>query len=260
MRTMYDAVTASNIPRNAQMVAGYSDTIKIPQWTQADWNLFPNAVKVSIVKKASSNWGHVLDVEVGDATPAQAPGWVQARRVDGGDPTIYCNESTWPAVEQAFSNAGVARPHYWIAKYDGVASLPLAWINRGAVAKQYNDPGPYDLSIVMDFWPGVDGNDMSLTDDDVNKVVKGIFDATISKQNVPAGGAPTTTLRNNEAWRDALHIATNSHIDEVAGMVRDLANVVAGLSNPVVSLTEADRDEIATRVVEQLTTHKLAFE
>lgn len=157
MRTMYDAVTAANIPSSAAMVAGYVDKIRLEPWTAADWARFPNAVKVQIVKKATTNAGHVLDVEPGDATPAEAPGWVQLRRVAGADPTVYCNSSTWAAVQAAFTSAGIAQPHYWIARYDGVQQLPtLNGIT--AVAKQYRgDVAPgYDVSSVADYWPGVD--------------------------------------------------------------------------------------------------------
>jgi len=156
MRTMYDAVTAANIlaanPKPT-IVAGYVDKIVLEPWSGADWALFPDAVKVQIVKKASSNFGHVLDVERGDAEPAEAPGWVTMRRKAGADPTVYCNASTWPTVRAVFTAAGVAEPHYWIARYDGDPTIPA-----GAVAKQYRgDVAPgYDVSSVADYWPGVD--------------------------------------------------------------------------------------------------------
>ncbi|MEU0795366.1 hypothetical protein ABZ342_35335 [Amycolatopsis sp. NPDC005961] len=160
MRTMYDAVTAANIPAGAQMVAGYIDKIQLEPWSAADWARFPNAVKVTIVKKASTNDGHVLDVEPGDAGPGEAPGWVRMRRAAGADPTIYCNLSTWPTVRSAFSSAGVAEPHYWIAHYNGDPAIP-----DGAIAKQYRgDVAPgYDVSSVADYWPGVDGNGSAST-------------------------------------------------------------------------------------------------
>jgi len=158
-RTMYDSVTPSAIPRNAAMVAGYLPPSRYA-WSAAEWALFPQAVKVRIAIFASVNDGHVLDVEPGDATPAQAPGWVQMRRKAGVDPSIYCNASTWPTVRAEFRKRGVKEPHYWIAKYDGVASIPA-----GAVAKQYADPtvhgrGHFDLSVVADHWPGVDEEDV----------------------------------------------------------------------------------------------------
>lgn len=153
MRFMYDSVTASDIPVSAQMVAGY---VNGPyQWSPADWTRFPDAVKVRIATHANINDGHVLDIEQGNATPDQAPGWVTMRRAGGADPSVYCSQSTWLTVQAAFRNAGVPQPHYWIAHYDNAAVLP-----DGAVAKQYaNAPlagGHYDLSIVADVWPGID--------------------------------------------------------------------------------------------------------
>lgn len=160
MRTMYDAVTARNIlghDETPEMVAGYVDRIKLAPWSAADWALFPGAVKVRIVKKASTNDGHVLDVEPGDATPAEAPGWVRMRRAAGVDPTVYMNASTWPAVRAAFRTAGVPEPHYWVAKYDKDPAWPAGWAALGCVAKQYlGDYLGIDKSSVADRWPGVD--------------------------------------------------------------------------------------------------------
>jgi hypothetical protein len=150
---MYDSITATDIPTSAAMVAGYINGTFA--WSAADWARFPHSVKVRIATRSNINDGHVLDVEAGDATPAQAPVWVHMRRAAGVDPSIYCGAAAWPDVKAAFTNAGVAQPHYWIAHYDGVVSIPA-----GAVAKQYDDPphtgGHYDLSIVADHWPGVD--------------------------------------------------------------------------------------------------------
>ncbi|MEU5261515.1 hypothetical protein [Amycolatopsis sp. NPDC021455] len=182
MRTMYDAVTAANIPRTAAMVAGYIDKIKLEPWTDADWARFPNAVKVRIVKKASTNAGHVLDVEPGDATPAQAPGWVRLRRAAGADPSVYCNASTWPSVRAAFRSAGVAEPHYWIAKFDGDPTIPA-----GAVAKQYRGnvaPG-YDISSVADHWPGVDSIQPSTSEEGLAMLAPAADDDYVS---IPCNG------------------------------------------------------------------------
>ncbi|HEU5428066.1 MAG TPA: hypothetical protein VFU74_14395 [Actinocrinis sp.] len=144
-RTMYDGVDASRLPTNAQLVAGYVDGLYV--WSAADWARFPHSVKVRIAVFSSTNDGEVLDVEPGNATPAESVDWVLRRRGAGVDPTVYMNTSTWPTVRSAFGARGVAEPHYWIAQYDGVASLPA-----GAVAKQYynNDQAGYDLSVVAD--------------------------------------------------------------------------------------------------------------
>ena len=200
MRTMYDAVTAANIPANAGMVAGYIDRIVLAPWTAADWGRFPNAVKVTIVKKASTNDGHVLDVEPGDATPGEAPGWVRMRRAAGADPTVYCNLSTWGSVRQAFRDQGVPEPHYWIARYDGDPNWGTGWAESGVVAKQYRGnvaPG-IDISSVADYWPGVDPaptkeEDMPLTPADldaIRDVVRYKVLATGHDENNPDAATP----------------------------------------------------------------------
>jgi hypothetical protein len=151
---MFDSTNPFAIPPTAAMVAGYVDGIFV--WSPAAWARFAAAVKVRIAVFASTNDGHVLDVERGDATPAQAPGWVQRRRAAGIDPSVYCNTGTWPAVQAAFASAGVAQPHYWVAHYGAGSAIPA-----GAVAIQYADPaagsgGQWDISAVADSWPGVD--------------------------------------------------------------------------------------------------------
>ena len=150
MRTMYDAVTPANIPVKAQMVAGYVDGRYA--WKAADWARFPHAVKVRIAVFSSTADGHVLDVEPGCSTPASAPGWVLRRRKAGVDPTVYCNTATWPVVRAAFKAAGVREPHWWIAAYPGNGPR----LYPGSVAHQYANPGPVDISVVADYWPGVD--------------------------------------------------------------------------------------------------------
>ena len=149
MRTMYDGVTPSRLPDGAPLYAGYVDG-HYANWT-AIKSRFPHATVVGIATSASTSSGVVLDVERGDATPAEAPGWVRRRRADGADPTVYCAASAWSAVKAAFKAAGIAQPHYWIADWDGHAEIPA-----GAVAKQYVSTAGYDKSVVAGYWPGVD--------------------------------------------------------------------------------------------------------
>lgn len=150
MRTAYDAITPSNIRADAQVVCGYVDGRYA--WTASDWARFPHASKGRIAVFASTNDGNILDVEPGNATPAQAPGWVQRRRAAGIDPTVYCSLSDWPAVKAAFDTDKVAQPHYWIAAYPGNG----ANLYPGSVAHQYESLSTVDISVVADYWPGVD--------------------------------------------------------------------------------------------------------
>ena len=158
-RLCYDSTAASDIPATARIVGGYVDGLF--KWSDEDWARFPDAVKVRIACFSSTNDGQVGDVEKGDMTPEGSVGWVVMRRGVGIDPTIYCSRSQLPAVRAAFQLAGVAEPHYWLADYgDGVTPRPAPPIPDGAVALQYEHEaqtgGHYDLSVVADFWPGVE--------------------------------------------------------------------------------------------------------
>lgn len=188
-RTMYDAVTPSAIPTNAQMVAGYIDGAYV--WKPADWARFPNAVKVRIAAFSVTNDGHVGDCEQGDMTPQSAVAWVRMRRRAGADPTVYCSEGAWAGVRQAFAAAGIPEPHWWVASYPGAG----ATIPAGAVAHQYADPangsgGNYDVSVVADYWPGVDtGGDMPLTQADANLVAATLLNWYVTTPGKPKGTA-----------------------------------------------------------------------
>jgi hypothetical protein len=152
-RLMYDSVIVSTIPKTATLVAGYIDGHYAN--VNAMKAAFPHATVVQIAVFSHTDAGHVLDVETGDATPAESVSWVQMRRRAGADPTVYCNTSVLPQVIAAFKSAGVAQPHYWIAHWDNSPTIPA-----GAVAKQYANPTltghEYDLSSVVAYWPGVD--------------------------------------------------------------------------------------------------------
>lgn len=150
-RTMYDGINsdASVIPITAELVAGYVDGLYA--WTQADWDRFPHSIHVGIAVHQTTDAGDVLDVENGNASPAESVGWVEMRRRAGADPSVYMSLDVWPQVQAAFRSAGVPEPHYWVAHYDGVQEIPA-----GAVAKQYQNGPSWDLSVVADYWPGVD--------------------------------------------------------------------------------------------------------
>jgi len=148
-RIMYDSVNVNSIPANAQMVAGYVDG------RYANLHLlrgrFPHAVIVGIAVRSHTDDGQVLDVEKGDATRIEALSWVQMRRRAGADPSVYVDASQWDAVRNVFQDAGIPEPHYWIAHWDGVVSIP-----KGAVAKQFESNSGYDTSVTSTYWPGVD--------------------------------------------------------------------------------------------------------
>jgi hypothetical protein len=152
-RTMYDAIYADDLPSGGDLYAGYID---------GDWpddgaiaQRFSPVPVVGIATSADTDGGTVGDGPPDNGTWPEWIQWVVRRRAAGVDPTINTNRSTWEAGIAAFEAAGVAQPHWWIAAYvDDPADVPV--IPAGAVAQQYYDFGDYDVSVVADYWPGVD--------------------------------------------------------------------------------------------------------
>lgn len=187
-RRMYDSDNPNAIPANAPMVAGYIDGDS-GRWPESAWNRFTGK-KVRIARRVSTNDGHVLDVEAGIPTVwppnLNIVKWVQMRRRAGVEPTIYCNQlNDWPGIRQLFNATSVRQPYYWVARYDNVAVIPA-----GAIAKQYANPplagGHYDLSVVADYWPGVDGvSNMELTAAEIEAFAENVATKTLWRDGDP---------------------------------------------------------------------------
>lgn len=150
MRTMYDGISPTRLPYGAQLYAGYDDGRWPDAYTIA--NRFPGIPVVRITTTWGDNAGDVLDVERGDATPEQAPTWVARRRCAGATPTVYCSLSAWPTLKDVFSADAMPEPNWWVADY----TLTAADLPAGAVALQYASTPGYDVSVVADYWPGID--------------------------------------------------------------------------------------------------------
>lgn len=146
---MYDSISADTDPAGAQLYAGYVDG-SWPDYGDVVTR-FPGAVHVPIATNPHHLMGVVLDVEKGDATPAQAPAWCRGRRQSGIDPTVYCSMDAWSTVRAAFRSAGEPEPHWWIAHWGSDHTIPA-----GAVAVQHTNMANYDISAVADYWPGID--------------------------------------------------------------------------------------------------------
>lgn len=151
-RRMADSTNVLNLPGGFDLYAGYDDG----RWPSADAIKAKYGTKtvIRITVFPSDNEGDCLDVESGDATPAQAPAWIVKRRQAGhGGPLVYCSWSALPSVRQAFTSAGIPFPGFWVAGYpspDGDA------IPAGTVGHQWIDHGPYDESLMVDYLPGID--------------------------------------------------------------------------------------------------------
>ena len=153
MRTAYDSISAASVPW-APVVMGYDDG----HWPDAAalGAKYPGATVVRITVDPADNLGDMLDVERGDATPADAPGWVTRRRAAGhGGPLVYFAESNRAAVLAAFRDAGVPLPGRFVAAMPGVGA---ALQQPGDVGHQYGQGGggAYDISVVVDYLAGID--------------------------------------------------------------------------------------------------------
>lgn len=146
MRLMYDSTTASDIPADAEIVAGYVDGRYA--WSDADWARFPNAVKVRISVFGSLD-ADVLDVEPSDATPADAAVWVAQKNARREHATVYCGGYNRTQVDAVC--AGLEYD-VWLADPTGVA-------HNNDAATQYSWHGftgeHFDLSLCADWWPRV---------------------------------------------------------------------------------------------------------
>lgn len=260
-RTMYDSVTAAAIPTGAEMVAGYVDGKYA--WTAEDWDRFSaKTVRVRISAVGTNVNAHVFDVESGAIWPPArvVPLVVAARRL-GIDPTVYVNErNDWGPTKAAFDDAGVAHPHWWVANYDNAKTVPA-----GAVAKQYADPGMpgvgghYDMSVVADFWPGVDGNtereedtDMQLTDKMINAwdgevTLEQVLRA--SDYNAVRAAENTEVILAGQAAQNAVLAAIATDKDVTA---ETLALIVGKAVRDNVSTGNVDVAELAEELVTKL--------
>lgn len=111
-RVMYDSVTVTEIPADARAAAGYVGG----QWpTYTNGTLrgqCPKARLVSIAV-ASSHDAECLDVEPGDATPADAPGWVRRQHARGIDrPAVYAAAGEMNSVLSALDSADIHPDEY----------------------------------------------------------------------------------------------------------------------------------------------------
>lgn len=141
--TMYDSTNVGNIPSDAEAVAGYVNGA----FANFDELVrrFPHAKHLSITVNSSGD-ADCLDIENGDATPADAPGWVRRQHARGlKRPVVYANTSTIGVVVDALTRNGIKRDEYlvWTAHYTGVPH-----IEPGSDATQWEDHDElYDVSL-----------------------------------------------------------------------------------------------------------------
>lgn len=156
VRKMGDAIYVSNLPPDLDLYAGYDDG----RWPDADAIAaqFHGKEVLRITVNPMDNFGIIGDGPPDNGSWPQWVKWVKMRRAANFDPSLNTDEAMWQAGKDAFAAANEPEPHWWIAKYlnspPDLNNLPP--IPPGAVALQCYDYGTYDLSVVADYWPGVD--------------------------------------------------------------------------------------------------------
>jgi len=113
---MFDAISVDQIPKDAQAVAGYTSG-NWPTFPEVQ-RKFPRAHKLSIAISASHD-ADCLDIERGDASPSDAPGWVKRQMPRVKRPVVYASRSDMPAVLRSLASGGLGRSRVrvWSAHY-----------------------------------------------------------------------------------------------------------------------------------------------
>jgi len=121
---MYDAIDLSQIPASAPAVAGYVSG-RWPTFAHLRGQ-FPHALLLSIAITAGEN-ADCLDIETGDATPADAAGWYERQKARGiTRPCLYASASVMESdVVPVMMAAGIGRNavRLWSAHYTGVPHI-----------------------------------------------------------------------------------------------------------------------------------------
>ena len=117
---MFDAINLAEIPLGPQAAAGYVDGrwATYPELAAR----YPNAHLLSIAVTSGAD-AECLDVETGDAVPADIPGWYERQRARGVErPCIYANASTMESSVVPLVKSGTlprAAVRLWSAHYAG---------------------------------------------------------------------------------------------------------------------------------------------
>lgn len=125
--TMFDSISVSEIPKNAEAVAGYVGGY----WPTFEELVkrFPRAHKLSIAVNSHED-ADCLDVEKGDATPQDVPGWYMRQRLKGKKlPCFYASLSVMPEVVKELHDHGINRNavRLWVAHWTNEPHIPVGY-------------------------------------------------------------------------------------------------------------------------------------
>jgi peptidoglycan hydrolase-like protein with peptidoglycan-binding domain len=140
---MYDGVNVAALPAGAQAYAGYYNGT-YANLTELKAR-FPSAIIVSITPNGA-NGAMYIDIEPGNAVPADAPGFIKA-----GGTGFYCSASAAASCISACTAAGIPRSAYrvWSAHWIGQHICgPATCGYQQADGTQFVSTAGWDESIV----------------------------------------------------------------------------------------------------------------
>jgi len=117
--TMYDAIHVSALPDGADAYAGYVQG-KWPTFAELRRRFLGSGAQLLSIAVFASGDADCLDIEAGDATNAQAPGWVQRQQARGAQrPCLYTSAGNMDALVTTLGGAGISRAEVrlWSAHY-----------------------------------------------------------------------------------------------------------------------------------------------
>lgn len=146
-RTMFDTLDVNQLPHGWDLLAGYVNG-RTERHSYYDLKLrYPHAVIVGIDTEndPTNDDAQVLDIEAGDATPADAPAWFDEKIRRGiHRPTLYFSESLYTELVGRMGNRVWDG---WIADW-GNEDRP---IYHNEVARQIADHGPHNENIDVSY-------------------------------------------------------------------------------------------------------------
>ncbi len=117
--TMYDSTNVGTLPHGADAYAGYVQGA-FPTFAALERLFAASGVHLLSIAVFASGDADCLDIEVGDATIAQAPGWVKRQLARGAHrPCLYTSVSNMDALVTTLGGAGISRAEvrFWSAHY-----------------------------------------------------------------------------------------------------------------------------------------------
>jgi hypothetical protein len=117
--TMYDSTNVGTLPHGADAYAGYVQGL-FPTFAALQRMFTASGTHLLSIAVFASGNADCLDIESGDATNAQAPGWVKRQLARGAQrPCLYTSVSNMDALMTTLGGAGISRAEIrlWSAHY-----------------------------------------------------------------------------------------------------------------------------------------------